>query len=45
MKRTFLSSLVLGPALLLGALLVPGIAAAAGPITSPACVDSGPTVA
>ena len=34
MKRTFLSSLVLGPALALAALLVPGIAAAAGPITS-----------
>jgi FtsP/CotA-like multicopper oxidase with cupredoxin domain len=44
MKRTLLSSLVLGPALLLGALLVPGIAAAAGPITSTACTDGGATV-
>ncbi len=40
MKRTFLSSLVLGPALALAALLVPGIAAAAGPITSSACTDA-----
>jgi FtsP/CotA-like multicopper oxidase with cupredoxin domain len=37
MKRTILSSLVLGPALLLAALLIPGAAAAAGPITSAAC--------
>ncbi len=44
MKRTFLSSLVLGPALLVAALLAPGIAAAAGPITSTACVDGGTTV-
>lgn len=37
MNRTFLASLVLGPVLLLAALLLPGIAAAAGPITSTAC--------
>ena len=41
MKRTFLSTLVLAPALLLAALLVPAGAAAAGPITSTACVDGG----
>ena len=40
MKRTLLSSLILGPALLLAALLVPATAAAAGPITSTACADS-----
>jgi len=39
MKRTLLSSLVLGPALLLAALLIPGAVAAAGPITSTACTD------
>jgi FtsP/CotA-like multicopper oxidase with cupredoxin domain len=39
MKRTLLSSLFLGPALLLAALLAPGTVAAAGPITSTACVD------
>ena len=37
MKRTFLSTLTLGPILLLAALLVPGTVAAAGPITSSAC--------
>ncbi len=40
MKRTLLSSLVLGPALLLAALLIPGAVAAAGPITSTACTDA-----
>jgi len=44
MKRTFLSSLVLGPALLLAALLVPGTAAAAGPITTTACTAVGTDV-
>lgn len=44
MKRTFLSSLVLGPALLLAALLLPGAAAAAGPITSTACTAVGTSV-
>ncbi len=45
MKRTLLSSLVLGPALLLGALLLPAAAAAAGPITpSAACTAVGATV-
>jgi len=41
MKRALLSSLVLGPALLLAALVAPGIAAAAGPITSTACTTVG----
>ncbi len=41
MKRTLLSSLVLGPALLVAALLIPGAAAAAGPITSTACSAPG----
>jgi hypothetical protein len=41
MKRTLLSSLVLGPALLLAALIAPGTAAAAGPITSTACTTAG----
>ncbi len=45
MKRTFLSSLVLGPALLLGALLLPATAAAVGPITpSSACTAVGTAV-
>jgi FtsP/CotA-like multicopper oxidase with cupredoxin domain len=44
MKRTSLASLVLGPALLLGALLAPGTAAAAGPITSTACAPVGPGI-
>jgi Multicopper oxidase len=44
MKRTLLSSLVLGPALLVAALLSPGAVAAAGPITSTACTDTGTTV-
>jgi hypothetical protein len=44
MKRISLASLVLGPALLLAALLAPGIAAAAGPISSSACAPSGPGV-
>ena len=44
MKQTFLSSLVFGPALLLAAMLVPGAAAAAGPITSAACTASGTAV-
>ncbi len=44
MKQSFLSSLVLGPALLLAALLVPGAAAAAGPITSTACTAVGTSV-
>ena len=41
MKRISLASLVLGPALLLAALLAPGSAAAAGPITSTACSTVG----
>jgi hypothetical protein len=44
MKRTSLASLVLGPALLLAALLAPGSAAAAGPISSTACAPVGPGV-
>jgi hypothetical protein len=40
MKRTLISSLALGPALLLAALLLPATAAAAGPIVSTACTDS-----
>ena len=36
--------MALAPALLLAALLVPAGAAAAGPITSTACVDGGTTV-
>ncbi len=44
MKRSILSSLVFGPALLLAALLVPAGAAAAGPITSPACSAVGTVV-
>ncbi len=44
MKQTILSSLVLGPALLLAALLLPGAAAAAGPITSTACTAAGTAV-
>ena len=41
MKRTLLSSLVLGPAVLVAALIAPGAAAAAGPITSTACTTVG----
>jgi len=41
MKRTILSTLVAGPALLLAALLIPATASAAGPITSTACSGSG----
>ena len=44
MKRISLASLVLGPALLLAALLAPGSAAAAGPITSTACTSVGTAV-
>jgi FtsP/CotA-like multicopper oxidase with cupredoxin domain len=45
MKRTLLSTAALGSALALAALLVPGIAAAAGPIpASTACTSPGPTV-
>jgi len=45
MKRTLLSSAILGPVLALAALLVPGIAAAAGPIpASSACSAAGTTV-
>lgn len=44
MKRISLASLALGPALLLAALLAPGSAAAAGPISSTACAPSGPGI-
>ena len=44
MKRTFLSSLVLGPALLVAALVIPATAAAAGPITTTACTAVGTAV-
>ena len=44
MKRTRLATLVLGPALLLAALLAPGTAAAAGPISSTACAPVGPGI-
>jgi FtsP/CotA-like multicopper oxidase with cupredoxin domain len=44
MKRTRLASLAIGPALLLAALLVPGTAAAAGPINSTACAPVGPGI-
>jgi FtsP/CotA-like multicopper oxidase with cupredoxin domain len=45
MKRTLLTSLILGPALLFVALLIPGAAAAAGPITTASsCSAAGSTV-
>ena len=43
MKQTFLTALVLGPALLLAALLAPAVASAAGPISSSACSSVGST--
>ncbi len=45
MKRGLVSSLLLGPILVLAAMLAPGIAAAAGPISaSPACTRVATTV-
>ena len=44
MMRRLAASLTLGSALLLAALLTPGIAAAAGPISSSACSAVGPAV-